>query len=593
MAVVHPDEAMRKVGDELDRRSARSIDEIPLRPDVFRALKDLRSRRADAETRYYVERELRDLRRLGVDEPEATRDASEGAARRADAGDGRVRAQHPRARPPVHRSPAPPELDGLPADFIARHKPDASGAITLTTDAVDARPVLTYAKNDELRRRMLLAAYNVAAPENVAVLDEDPARSRARWPASSAIPNWAAYDMASRMAGDEKTVSAFIDRVVAAARPQGDARARRAGCAEAAGSHPAARCTSGIARTTRNWSASRATTSTRRSCARTSRSTGCSTACSTSPARSSRSPIGRSPTSRCGIRRFASTRCGRQARSLVASIWICIPRRTRRPAAPCRTVRQGAAGSTIPEVVLVASLPGGPAGRSRPDDARRGADALPRVRPRRAPAGRWSSAVVRPEQHRAWSATSPKRRRRCSRNGSGIRQRWPPSPRTTRPASRFRRRSCSRCGGPASSARASRCAADGAGAGLAVVPRPRSEARRQHRVVEGDPRPLPAVSRSWTGRTGRRRSRISARPATRSAYYTYMWSLVIAKDLFSKFDGRNLSAPGMARRYRDAIFAPGSSKPAAALVGDFPRPAVQRDRVGAWLNRETPAVSTN
>ena len=54
-----------------------------------------------------------------------------------------------------------------------------------------------------------------------------------------------------------------------------------------------------------------------------------------------------------------------------------------------------------------------------------------------------------------------------------------------------------------------------------------------------------------------------------AVYYTYMWSLVIAKDMFSQFDQKQLLAPGVAKRYRDAVLAPGGSKPAAQLVHDF------------------------
>jgi thimet oligopeptidase len=52
-------------------------------------------------------------------------------------------------------------------------------------------------------------------------------------------------------------------------------------------------------------------------------------------------------------------------------------------------------------------------------------------------------------------------------------------------------------------------------------------------------------------------------------YYTYMWSLVIAKDLFSRFDETKLLAPGPALRYRRLILEPGGSAPAARLVEDF------------------------
>jgi thimet oligopeptidase len=52
-------------------------------------------------------------------------------------------------------------------------------------------------------------------------------------------------------------------------------------------------------------------------------------------------------------------------------------------------------------------------------------------------------------------------------------------------------------------------------------------------------------------------------------YYTYMWSLVIAKDLFSKFDKTHMLAPGVAKQYRETVLAPGGSRPAALLVEDF------------------------
>jgi thimet oligopeptidase len=48
-----------------------------------------------------------------------------------------------------------------------------------------------------------------------------------------------------------------------------------------------------------------------------------------------------------------------------------------------------------------------------------------------------------------------------------------------------------------------------------------------------------------------------------------MWSLVIAKDLFSAFDRHDMFEPGTALRYRDRILAQGGRKDAADLVEDF------------------------
>jgi thimet oligopeptidase len=71
-----------------------------------------------------------------------------------------------------------------------------------------------------------------------------------------------------------------------------------------------------------------------------------------------------------------------------------------------------------------------------------------------------------------------------------------------------------------------------------------------------------------------------------AVYYTYMWSLVIAKDMFARFDRANLLAPGVARKYRDDILAAGGSKPAAALLRDFLGRPFDFKAWEAWLNRE-------
>jgi thimet oligopeptidase len=52
-------------------------------------------------------------------------------------------------------------------------------------------------------------------------------------------------------------------------------------------------------------------------------------------------------------------------------------------------------------------------------------------------------------------------------------------------------------------------------------------------------------------------------------YYTYMWSLVIAKDLLTPFESAGLMDPSWATRYRDRILAPGGTRDAADLVEAF------------------------
>ena len=70
-----------------------------------------------------------------------------------------------------------------------------------------------------------------------------------------------------------------------------------------------------------------------------------------------------------------------------------------------------------------------------------------------------------------------------------------------------------------------------------------------------------------------------------SGYYTYMWSLVIAKDLFSAFDPDDMFDVAVAGRYRDTILAAGGTKDAADLVADFLGRPYSFDSYAAWLAR--------
>ena len=76
-----------------------------------------------------------------------------------------------------------------------------------------------------------------------------------------------------------------------------------------------------------------------------------------------------------------------------------------------------------------------------------------------------------------------------------------------------------------------------------------------------------------------------------SAYYTYMWSLVIAKDMFSAFEAPVTATCSpterleVANRYRDRVLAPGGTKDAADLVADFLGRPYSFDSYAAWLAR--------
>ncbi|HEX6872635.1 MAG TPA: M3 family metallopeptidase, partial [Micromonosporaceae bacterium] len=69
-------------------------------------------------------------------------------------------------------------------------------------------------------------------------------------------------------------------------------------------------------------------------------------------------------------------------------------------------------------------------------------------------------------------------------------------------------------------------------------------------------------------------------------YCTYMWSLVIAKDLFTVFAQEGLLSTKTAARYREAVLAPGGSAPAARLVEDFLGRPYDFAAYQAWLDAD-------
>ena len=63
-----------------------------------------------------------------------------------------------------------------------------------------------------------------------------------------------------------------------------------------------------------------------------------------------------------------------------------------------------------------------------------------------------------------------------------------------------------------------------------------------------------------------------------------MWSLVIAKDLFTRFES-DLMSTATANDYRAAVLGPGGSKDARELVSDFLGREYAFDAFETWLTR--------
>jgi thimet oligopeptidase len=213
---VHPDSALRQAAERSDQRVSAFATELSLDRRVFEAIEAVDLDDADPVTRHYVTRILRDFRLAGVDQDSATR------ARIKTLRDELVvigQEFNRNVRDDVRRIEvaSAAELEGLPADFIAAHPAAPDGRIQLTTEYPDVLPVLTYARSDDLRRRIRAEFDNRAYPRNMAVLDRMIAR-RDELARLLGFTSWADYAVADKMVGSAANASAFIDRVAAASK---------------------------------------------------------------------------------------------------------------------------------------------------------------------------------------------------------------------------------------------------------------------------------------------------------------------------------------------------------------------------------------
>jgi len=214
---VSPDSATRAAAESMSQELSKFVTDLSLNRQVYDALAAMDTSSADAETRYYIAKTLRDFRLSGVDKDQATRDKIKKLSEELVLISQEFGRNIREDKSTVTCMPA--DLDGLPQDYIDRHKPGTDGKITLTTEYPDYIPVTTYAKSDDLRRRMYIAYQNRAYPKNMDVLDRM-REKRHELAVALGFPDYADYIMADKMAGNAATARAFIDRVVLASGPR-------------------------------------------------------------------------------------------------------------------------------------------------------------------------------------------------------------------------------------------------------------------------------------------------------------------------------------------------------------------------------------
>jgi thimet oligopeptidase len=216
MENLHPDAGFRNHATDMIRKVSAASTAVSLNHDVYQALADLDVSHEDAATRYYVQRQLLEFRLSGVDKDDATRArlkvlidqlTEEQSAFDRNIADGQLTVEAD-----------PSELDGLPQDYIDRHKPGTDGKVKITTEYPDILPAMKFSNSDSLRRRLFEAFTNRAYPKNQDVLKK---MMQTRYDIATLLgySSWADYNAADKMIKKGGNIGDFIEQVDKATRP--------------------------------------------------------------------------------------------------------------------------------------------------------------------------------------------------------------------------------------------------------------------------------------------------------------------------------------------------------------------------------------
>jgi thimet oligopeptidase len=211
---VHPQAAFRDAARSCEQKADALNVEISQDRGVYDALSAVDLSKSDAATRYWMERTLLEFRRAGVDRDDATR-AKVKALNEEILKLGQTFTQN--ISEDVRKVELDPkELTGLPEDFIKAHAPGANGKVVITSNYPDYFPFMTYAKDGKAREKVWRAYHQRAHPKNLPVLEQLIAK-RHELATLLGYPSWAAFVTETKMTRTQQVAAEFIDKVAATA----------------------------------------------------------------------------------------------------------------------------------------------------------------------------------------------------------------------------------------------------------------------------------------------------------------------------------------------------------------------------------------
>ena len=212
---VHPNSAMRDVGAEYDQKFSKLETEIQMSRPVYDAVSQVDISSADPKTIRFVEKTLRDFRRAGVDKDPETRQNIKTLQEELVV-IGQDFQKNIRGDVRSIQLSSVEDLKGLPEDFIASHQPDGEGKIIITTDYPDYLPFISYAESDAWRQELYKKYRRRGYPKNKEVLD-NMLKKRYELAQLLGYENYAEFVTEDKMIKNPVAAQEFIDKVADAA----------------------------------------------------------------------------------------------------------------------------------------------------------------------------------------------------------------------------------------------------------------------------------------------------------------------------------------------------------------------------------------
>jgi thimet oligopeptidase len=212
---VAADKAVRDQAQDEAQRVSMAGSALSLNRQVYEALAAIDLSSASPATKHYVERTLLGYRLAGVDKDQATREHLQALHEKATRHALEFSRNIQEGGKSIQATPA--ELEGLPADYLARHPVDAEGHVRISTDQPDMQPVMTFAANAALRERMFLAYNTRAYPANQQIL-LDLLATRQEVATVLGFRSWADLATADQMMGSAANVRTFLAKLDHASR---------------------------------------------------------------------------------------------------------------------------------------------------------------------------------------------------------------------------------------------------------------------------------------------------------------------------------------------------------------------------------------